>query len=244
MVVYEPSSINAGHDVADSDSGSVVRRNAVNRERSRSPEVAQIRYLFTPPPPPRRPPQPPPPSLPMQVLPAWDKWAKAQPFRLRSRTNKPPQPPSHRIRASTRSARPQVMKTQLVPAKQQRPCDRLKKVQRKEKCGIAVAHHSSEERSLQQLTHKKALWKKRQLSQPKADARTVAAPAVKRRKEKACRNSTGVPVVAGARTHRSQKKTPKLRCVKSLEPLTLMSLRRQPLLSVSLRLQCLQYPLH
>ena len=42
VVVYEPSSINAGHDVADSDSGSVVRRNAANRERSSSPEVVQI----------------------------------------------------------------------------------------------------------------------------------------------------------------------------------------------------------
>jgi hypothetical protein len=82
----------------------------------------------------------------------------------------------------------------------------LKKVQRKEKCGSAVAHRSSKERSLQQLTDKKALWKKRQLSQPKAGARTFAAPAVKRRKEKACRISIGVPVVAGARTHRAKNK--------------------------------------
>ena len=237
MVVYEPSSINAGHGVADSDSGSVVRRNAVNRERSISPEVAQIRILFTPPPPPRRPPQPPPPSLPMQVLPAWDKWAKAQPFRLRSRTNKPPQPPSHRIRASTRSARPQVMKTELVPSKQHGCRDRLKKVQRKAKRSSAVALCSS-------LTDRKALWKERLLSQPKADARTVAAPAVKHRKEKACRISTGVPVVAGARTHKAQTQKTKLRCVKTLEPLTLTSLRRQLRLCASLRLQCLQYPLH
>ena len=236
QVVYQPSSINAGNDVSDSDSGSVVSRNAANRERSSSPEVVQIRYLFQPPRPPRQPPQPPPPSLPMPVLPAWDKWAKAQPFRLRSRTNKPPPPPSQSFRASTCRARPQLMKTPSVPAKQHRPCDRVKKLQRKEKCNSAVAHCSS-------LTDKKALWKKRLLSQPKADARTVVAPAVKRRKEKACRISTGVPVVAGARAHRSEKKA-KLRCVKSLEPLTLMSLHRQPLLSVSLRLQCLQYPLH
>ena len=248
-VVYIPSSVNAGrHVVADSDSGSVVRRNAANHARSRSPAVVQVRYLFQPPPPPRRPRETsyPLPALPMPVLPASDgkgSWAQAPPFPLLSRTNTPPPPPSQRFHASTCSARPQVMKKQLLPAKQQRPCDRLKKVQRKEKCGIAVAHHSSEERSLQQLTHKKALWKKRQLSQPKADARTVAAPAVKRRKENACRIATGVPVVAGSRAYGSQTKTYSS-CVKSLEPLSPTFLSRQLRLSASLRLQCLQYPLH
>ena len=40
------------------------------------------------------------------------------------------------------------------------------------------------------------------------------------------------------------RRKPTLRCLKSLEPLTLKSLSRRVLLSVSLRLQCLQYPLH
>ena len=40
------------------------------------------------------------------------------------------------------------------------------------------------------------------------------------------------------------RRKPTLRCLKSLEPLTLKSLSRKVLLSVSLRLQCLQYPLH
>ena len=56
QVVYQPSSVNAGrHVIADSDSGSVVRRNAANHERSRSPAVVQVKYLFQPPPPPRHP---------------------------------------------------------------------------------------------------------------------------------------------------------------------------------------------
>ena len=112
------SSINAGNDSSDSDSRSVVSRKAANRDRSRSPKEVQIRYVVQPPSPPRQPPQPPPPSSPMPVLLAWDKWAKAQPFRLRSRTKKPPPPPSESFRVSTCSARLEVMKKQLVPEKQ------------------------------------------------------------------------------------------------------------------------------
>ena len=91
-------------------------------------------------------------------------------------------------------------------AKKDCPSDRWKKGHREEKSGIVVAHYSSKERCLQPLTGKKALWQKRQLAQPKADSRTVAAPALKRRKVDEFTTATAVPVLKGARAHRSQRK--------------------------------------
>jgi hypothetical protein len=180
------SSINAGYDSSDTDSRSVVRRKAANHNRSRSPKEVQIRYVVQPPRPPREPPQPPPPSLPIPALQAWEEWNKAQPSKWRSRTSKPPPPPSQIIRASPCSPRPQLRKTPSVPIVRHGDFDREKKLERKEKCNSAVAFFST-------LSDKKALWKKR-LSE-------------KARKDKACRNSESVAVETGARVHKSPKNT-------------------------------------
>ena len=194
------SSINAGNDSSDSDSRSVVSRKAANRDRSRSPKEVQIRWVVQPPRPPREPPQPPPPSFPIPELQAWEKWVKAQPSRFRSRTSKPPPPPSQLFRASPCRAGPQLTKTPSVPIVRHRDCDRVKKLQRKEECKFAVAPCSTP-------SDNKALWKQRLSSQAKEIARTSGAPAEKPRKDKACRNSKSVAVATGARVHRSQKKT-------------------------------------
>ena len=208
----EGHTVNAGrHVVADSDSVSRVRCNVSNSARSRSPAVVKVTFLFQPPAPPVSRPwtwtRRDIPSLPKPVFPPWvakGSWVEALPFL--SRTPKPPPPPSESFDASTCSARPEVMNKRSVHAKQERPSDRWKKVHREEKSGIAVAHHWSKERSLQPLTDKKALWQKRQLAQPKADSRTVAAPALKRRKVDGFTTATAVPVLKGARAHRSQRK--------------------------------------
>ena len=148
------------------------------------------------------------PSLPKTVLPPWVvKRPWAQPLPLLSRIPQPPPPPSRRFNDSTLSERPKVTKKRSVHAEQQRPCDRVKKVHRKEKSGIAVAQHSSKEQSRQPPTDKKALRQKKQLAQAKADSTTVVAPAGTRRKVNTFRTATSVPVVAGARAHGSKTKT-------------------------------------